>query len=71
MNRVTTIELQSPALNPRPWGILGVLILKIVRNYGIGRCEAPSAELPIIDWQFPQCDDGKEVPISNGRAIAH
>jgi hypothetical protein len=50
--RISVIYV-DPALNPRPWGILGILILKIVRNHVIGRAEAPSAELPIIDWQFP------------------
>jgi len=44
-NQVATVKSQAPALNPRPWGILGILVLKIVRNYGIGRAKASAAAL--------------------------
>jgi len=50
--RISVIYV-DPALNPRPCGILGILVLKIARNYGVGSCEAPAASLPLFEWQFP------------------
>jgi len=48
-----SVKSINPALNPRPWGIFVILVLKIVRNYVIGRAEAPAASFQIFERQFP------------------